>query len=311
MPSPAAPAGTNVGSTSRPLDACTEKRWLFVYSTGGRTGSTTMLAMLNAVPQLSVTGENGDLFGKLERMRQETMQLPRTRDASDPWMNDVDAERIQVAICTWLQALSPRPSALVHGFKEIRATSAAAAARSFPINSRFIVSYRTNTTEQVRSFGSLRKGVFDATDEESFLDTMGYLRNATRGRRVFLLPVERFNVRAFNLLLRWLGVEGCEYTRVVHANAQYDSAGKRFAGGYTRVSNTGGLLRGTCRLTTAMWDASQRGTTVTRWPERHQAPGTLNANGHQPLKANSRSGTGTWGLAKAGSGGDAVSERQM
>ena len=46
-------------------DLC-EQKYLFVLSAGGRTGSTSLLEGLNALPGVSLSGEN---FGVLEDLR--------------------------------------------------------------------------------------------------------------------------------------------------------------------------------------------------------------------------------------------------
>jgi hypothetical protein len=45
--------------------ACTAHDWLVILATG-RSGSTTIESMLNAVPQVHLTGENGGVMEELE-----------------------------------------------------------------------------------------------------------------------------------------------------------------------------------------------------------------------------------------------------
>jgi len=42
-----------------------EQRWLFVISLGGRTGSTSLLGMLNAHPAIALSGENSNQLSDL------------------------------------------------------------------------------------------------------------------------------------------------------------------------------------------------------------------------------------------------------
>jgi hypothetical protein len=44
--------------------SCALYSWLFILATG-RSGSTTILSMLNQVPEISLSGENNDLLGSL------------------------------------------------------------------------------------------------------------------------------------------------------------------------------------------------------------------------------------------------------
>ena len=62
--------------TARPKCDLCERPYLFVVSIGGRTGSTTVLNMLNAVPHVRLAGENGgqmegltDLYEKAASVR--------------------------------------------------------------------------------------------------------------------------------------------------------------------------------------------------------------------------------------------------
>mmetsp|Transcript_11724 Transcript_11724/g.16783 ORF Transcript_11724/g.16783 Transcript_11724/m.16783 type:complete len:192 (+) Transcript_11724:2-577(+) len=46
--------------------------------------------------------------------------------------------------------------------------------------------------------------------------------------RAFLLPLEEFTVEKFNSLAKWLGVRGCEYGNVSHANSDGYGLDKSF-----------------------------------------------------------------------------------
>ena len=55
------------------------KQWLFVVSPGGRTGSTTVLDMINAHPAFGLAGENGGQLLQAMELRFPDMPLPRAR----------------------------------------------------------------------------------------------------------------------------------------------------------------------------------------------------------------------------------------
>ncbi len=275
------------------LDACSSNRWLFVYSAGGRTGSTTIMSMLNAVPSISITGENGGLLGKLNKLRHDTMLL-RQPDPYHAWHNMPNATALRAAVCQWLLALSPQPSALVHGYKETRIDSAAAVVRALP-SARFVLSYRENATAQVRSIGSIRHwgsgpGVTPAQaaraetfkhDEGASSRAVHQLRTTLPKSATFSLPLERFDLAAFNALLRWLGVTGCHYMQVLHTNLQY-LGDRHVAHGLKTCSRSVGdpaspLLSGACQLTPDAWDRAAMRASPSEpsamAPQPHPQPG--------------------------------------
>lgn len=264
-----------LASSPAPDDPCSTKRWLFVFSVGGRTGSTTLMGMLNAVPQIKLTGENKDLYSRLYELEQDTLALgggDRARDEFDAWHNAPDPVRLQAAVCSWLLALSPHPGALVHGFKEIRTPAAPLLARTMP-HARFVINFRLDLAAQQRSFERLggQKTLAEATKGNVsswrkpipfVLDELQRLRAALGGRPVFELPLERYGVTGFNALLRWVGARGCEYTRVLQANTN------KTAGFDSAKAQAPGLLRGRCNLTAATWDASLGERLAPEWRGR-------------------------------------------
>ena len=65
----------------------------------------------------------------------------------------------------------------------------------------------------------------------------------------FDLPLEEFSVERFNELLVFLGVRGCQFTRIVHLNrgGSYSSPADA-ASAVTDPTASAPLLSGTCRL---------------------------------------------------------------
>ena len=65
------------------------------------------------------------------------------------------------------------------------------------------------------------------------------------------LPNSGYTPSMFNSLLEWLGVSGCKYTKVLHANAP-TCDGKGGVPCHSGFNNTNvtdlGLLEGTCRM---------------------------------------------------------------
>ena len=57
-------------------DLCSQK-WVFVFSAGGRTGSTSLLEGLNALPGISLTGENFAVLNDLQATYAKVNELVR------------------------------------------------------------------------------------------------------------------------------------------------------------------------------------------------------------------------------------------
>lgn len=108
---------------------------------------------------------------------------------------------------------------------------------------QFVLTYRLDETLQAHSgfwgkhppanLSHQKDGVISLLDNMTV--TLKRFEELHPGQ-VFALPLEKFSVPRFNELLAWLGVRGCSFTSVCHANAH---------SGYTACDNTG-RLNGTC-----------------------------------------------------------------
>ena len=61
--------------TSPPKCNLCERPYLFVVSVGGRTGSTSVLNMLNAIPHIRLAGENGGQIDLLTSLYEEAASV--------------------------------------------------------------------------------------------------------------------------------------------------------------------------------------------------------------------------------------------
>ena len=218
---------------------CDAHDWLFVLGTG-RSGSTTLLNMLNAVPQIQLSGENGMLIPMLNEALALTNRLPeQSRRFGTAWWNQPNQAALRSVMCDWLLSLVPRqrPPSLTRGFKSIN-----------PINStlpfllkllpkaRYIINYRKDLKRQSMSTFWKQAPVGRLSHQ-----TQALVREVkASGRPMFEMPLEEFSTARFNRLLSWVGVEGCRYTGVAHSNAA----------GSTKVnaSRDAVPLVGVCRL---------------------------------------------------------------
>jgi hypothetical protein len=64
-------------------DLCSQK-WVFVFSAGGRTGSTSLLEGLNALPGVSLIGENFAMLNDLQSAYAKVSNLVRTNTHNNP-----------------------------------------------------------------------------------------------------------------------------------------------------------------------------------------------------------------------------------
>ena len=88
---------------------------LFIWGTG-RSGSTTILEMLNQVPCISLSGENGDFMKDMDSLSSYMMYLNHRNGA---WFNEIDEVLRDRAEELLIQSLTMNHQAF-WGFKEIR-----------------------------------------------------------------------------------------------------------------------------------------------------------------------------------------------
>ena len=242
-----------------------DTNWLVVIS-AGRAGSTTILDMLNAVPFISLSGELAtspetedlslglrlsdprancaprSVIGRLFSTYELSLSPGLTGSYGTARFAVPQAARLRHHMCGWLRDMMPsHPSRQYFGFKEmvhcIEPLDQTLGLLGPKV--RIIRSFRRNVAKQLNSaFWRTIKGastLLQRHTAEMFRATSSY-------PNVFDMPLEEFSVAKFNELLSFLGIGGCKFTRVVHAN---DGArGDGYAGpgeGATR-----GLLDGVC-----------------------------------------------------------------
>lgn len=212
--------------------------------TTGRAGSTTILDMLNSIPMISIAGElqatKDGLKGKgliptlvraLDISRAVTGKEGGARYAKP------DVTGLKKLVCGWLRLMMP-----VHkyaGFKDLYTHLDGTLPHLFatlgkPL--RVVRSFRYDLAAQAKS---AEKAKLKRTVNTSWWDqnTQALMR-ATEQAPHFDMPLESFSVARFNALLRFLNINNCSFTSVLHANAN---------GGYG-VAKVGapGLVRGNC-----------------------------------------------------------------
>ena len=235
--------------------ACaTTDRWLFIASTG-RSGSSTIMHMLNQVPGIMVAGENYGQLAVLAHGRDLVDKAEAAALHTAAWTSQrADRAKLAESVRTWLDAIAPLGT--IRGFKEIRwaPISSRVSGSDDPLRvfrflqeslpcSRMVFSYRKNLTRQLES-SFHRKS---KPDELAARDHDLRAAQATVFRdNGFLLPLEDFSPETFNKLLRWLGVVGCWFTDVLHTNGMPST--------HKDGPNVGGhVLAGDCTIATDRW----------------------------------------------------------
>jgi len=245
-----------IDSASPPKCNLCDTAWLFLISLGGRTGSTTLLNMLNAHPLIRLAGENnGAMLPTTARWKDlaadnyktslpKADSAPMARKPVQP-MDILCDEQSEFKEFAQGVRPTPPPTKPIRGFKEIHWTVEAIQMLDvlFPCN-RKVFNVR-NTTKQEAS----HQEAFDGTPTTAFAteDTMEgayelFLHDQATGngwRSFWLaLPDQGFEASQYNLLLHWLGEDGCSFTGVVHANdgafnstsASWEDAAKMLTG---------------------------------------------------------------------------------
>jgi len=194
------------------------QQWLFILSSQGRTGSTTILGMVNSIPGYFLAGENEGIMADILDLEHKVWHLDR-RHSIAYHHGQRSEQEVACAFKNFTRAFIGWPGfrPTTTGFKEIRHTKKEeldAFLHIFP-NAKFIINTR-NITEQAQSAWFRNQ-----TDDEKQLaqrkqDLMHWGRK--HSDRSFYLPLEDFSVARFNEMLVWLGVETCVYTKVLHLN---------------------------------------------------------------------------------------------
>lgn len=226
-------------------DLCADN-WLFIIGAGGRTGSTTALSMFRGIPGFEIAGEH---WGMLKQFLEAFKLLRDTEEVMyDPaWVgrkHDGHALRCNVQHFVKTMLLGKdfdllSQNTTVIGFKEIRYANYGMLrflSRTFPCV-RIIFTYRKDIHVDIRAFEFTWTGR-EEWDRGTRVVQDAHLR--VPGQTA-LLAVEDFNIEHFNdIMHNFLGVRSCNYTKVIHDNAN---------GSYSHDPNKGsGFLEGHCDL---------------------------------------------------------------
>jgi len=200
-------------------DLCKGKfKWLFIVGTG-RSGTTTTLMMIDAIPRYYLTGENDGLVNNLQKIYIDVMS--RNARVKGAFRRDgVIQEHRMLCGMQEIVKLSLGEFDEEHvttiGFKEIRFQTEEDLAflqRLFPC-ARFIVVTRRNPSNAVGSGWWTKENIDEMIENSHVLQAW----QSSHEPNAFPLQLEDFSVERFNEMLKWLGVSGCEYSSVGRSN---------------------------------------------------------------------------------------------
>mmetsp|Transcript_13989 Transcript_13989/g.26120 ORF Transcript_13989/g.26120 Transcript_13989/m.26120 type:complete len:276 (-) Transcript_13989:67-894(-) len=207
-------------------DRCIPAVWVV---SPGRSGSTTVLEMLNAIPGFELMGENENMWGTVytlfserrtawENYRKKGQYMAWRQSEEMDWKDILCGYQLRV-----LAEMNPPDGVRVVGFKEIRWAWGEGLAdldlllQVFPCSAA-VLNYRMDLKAE-RESRTEAAGVFPSVRLDVATEAMLKFHKEHQTRS-FLLPLENFSTDLFNNLLKFLGEDQCTFTDVLHDNAQ-------------------------------------------------------------------------------------------
>ena len=240
-----------------PLCSPCNKRFLFIVASG-RSGSTSLLKMLNHLPNVRLSGENnGELFvasrliSNLKHPNKEGSLLDDEDEPDGAWMhNKIPTQSMSCPLQQVVSTLNPPSSEVLYavnqtgnesyeqheesniiGMKTIRIQHGKwepfEAANFFRENfpcSRVIVNYRSDVEVQVKSRldlgwgGGDERAIRDAIVKENNFLTKLASNLGPDMSHVLDMTQWTKDIHIINDVIDWLGFKGCNFERTLHEN---------------------------------------------------------------------------------------------
>lgn len=219
---------------------CTDKllcsnKFLFII-TIGRSGSTSLLNMVNSISGIYLGGEIGDILYSLINIYNVVQKLPQKENKKyqsiGSWQHvSIKKSDLYYHLQEIVKCINPPPingveNTVIRGFKELRwdGENLHIIKKIFPC-SRIIFNYRKNHQLQYKSLSN-KKGFEYYGDMLNINDTIDIiikkesmiLKNlGDIGLPYYLMALEDFGIDKFNNLALWLGAD-CKYNKTNHSN---------------------------------------------------------------------------------------------
>lgn len=205
-----------------PQPGC-ERNWLFQVSTG-RSGSTSLMTMLNDLPNVYIAGENDGLFESLYALHKSSIRTESRAKGKNGvhnawWHHPVERSKLRRSARTYVESaigLKQNQNYTWVGFKEIRFRTDDELdyiLSLFPC-SKVIVNIRRDVVRQHKSAFKRSSPISKLKSHNDML-----LKWSTKHRnRVFTLALEDFTLANLNRLAVWLDFPNCHFKQIAHAN---------------------------------------------------------------------------------------------
>jgi len=197
--------------------------WVFQVSTG-RSGSTTLMEMINSLPNAYIAGENNGVFGALYQLHLDSERTHYKANLQQGawWHHAIRQDTLNNLQRKYLAAaigLNESSAYSIVGFKEIRWSGSAELdylLYLFP-RAKILINFRQNVSAQ--STSGMNKHKDDRTSE-MFTENNAMLREwaARHVTSTMVVPTELLTCAYINKVFRWLGFPHCKCMRVAHAN---------------------------------------------------------------------------------------------
>lgn len=237
-----------------PLCQPCSRRYLIVIASG-RSASTTMLYMMNRLPNVRLSGENNNMVRAIDTMlRTMSDREDLAEDLEGAWKHAAIRKSDFACVAqSMMNAINP-PEKLVQededrlladedtilGWKTIRfhlnswptEQSVAFLREHFPC-SRVIINYNSNIRRQAESLlalwgqGENMKEVQEELEAEN--DQLLDVANKLGSNQAFVMDTSIYEspesgVREVNAMVKWLGFKGCTFTDLLHENKDHGYA---------------------------------------------------------------------------------------
>ena len=204
-------------------DLCNTLQWIFIVS-GGRTGSTTIMRMLNAAPGVHIDGENEGIHVELQSLWRHAKRSVVLYDNSAWAQKKLRRASLLCAMQRYVaSAIGGVEGKTAVGYKEIRWDFSKHQldfilelfpCAKFIFNDRMSIQNWKNSWTKTPGFNSVTANTLYQWKQQVRL----WIKRHT-ATRTFYFPLEQFsNLSKWNKLLDFVGVHQCQYRRVFHFN---------------------------------------------------------------------------------------------
>lgn len=173
-----------------------------------------------------ISGENDGAVNTLWSLMKNNIQQEKMHKvAADAWSHpSIDADGLLCTMQLYAKQILGEyniSSTRIIGFKEIRHVDTHQLdffLKLFPC-ARFIVNTRRDLTAQSKSGFFKRNRNSLKTLQNSTMSILKWTATVPdRQQKLFLFPTELISVKNFNVLLKWIGVQGCQFIDVHHSH---------------------------------------------------------------------------------------------